>query len=60
MNFKTREATNRLYFLMDNDMLPKDLVIDACLSYLSEADVARMMEMNDFDVTPDDEDDEDE
>ena len=58
MNFETRKATNRLYFLMDEGMLSKDAVIDACLSYLSEADVRDMMEKNELDCVLHDYDEE--
>ena len=44
----TREATNRLLEMLDEGMLDKDLVIMACLKYMSEDDVADMAQFNGF------------
>lgn len=43
----SREYTNKLIEMMDNG-LDQKTVLTACLSYMSEAEVKEMMEMNDF------------
>lgn len=44
----TRKATNKLLEMIDENMLNKDLVIMACLKYMSEDDVADMAHWNGF------------
>ena len=44
----TREYTNKLLEAIDNDILSKDIVIMACLKYMSESDVKDMCEANLF------------
>ncbi len=44
----SRKYTNKLLELVDNDELDKDVVIQACLDYMSEDDVKDMMMANDF------------
>lgn len=44
----TRKATNKLLEMIDENMLNKDLVIMACLKYMSEDDVADMARFNGF------------
>lgn len=44
----TRKATNKLLEMIDENMLNKDLVIMACLKYMSEDDVADMAHFNGF------------
>jgi len=43
-----REYTNKLYDLIEEGLLDKDVVINAFCSYMSEADVQDMMEANEF------------
>lgn len=50
-----REATNRLLEMIDDGLLDRDTVINACVSYMSEADVADMCECNEFFYDDDDE-----
>ena len=54
----TREITNRIYEDMDEGILDPRSVAEACMSYMSESDVAEMARMNEF-FPWDDEDDED-
>ena len=44
----TREATNRILEMVEDGTLDRDLVITACLKYMSEADVADMAHANEF------------
>ena len=44
----TRKFTNRLLEAIEQGALDKDLVIKACLQYMSEAEVQDMCESNDF------------
>jgi hypothetical protein len=41
-----REITNRLYDLVDEGVLSWDMIARACLSYMSESDVADMAQYN--------------
>jgi hypothetical protein len=43
-----RKYTNKLCEMLDVGLISKDHVINACLSYMSEADVQDMMECNDM------------
>ena len=54
-----RESTTRLIDAIDEGLVDKDYVINACLGALSEAEVHQMMLANDILLT-DDEDDEEE
>ncbi len=51
----TREYTNKLLEMLDEGILDKDVVITACLNYMSEYDVRGMMEANAF-IEEEDED----
>ena len=51
----TREYTNKLLEMLDEGILDKDVVITACLNYMSEYDVRGMMEANEF-IEEEDED----
>ena len=53
----SREYTSKLLDLIEDGMLDRDTVIMACVKYMSEADVQDMMEMNEF-IVEQDEDDE--
>lgn len=44
----TRTATNKLLQMVEDGLLDKDIVIQACLEYMSEEDVKDMMVVNDF------------
>ncbi len=54
----TRQYTNQLLEMIEDGLLDKGTVIDACLSYMSESDVQDMMESNDFIEAEEDEDEE--
>lgn len=47
-----RKYTDHLLELIEQGLLDKDLVITACLKYMSESDVQDMAECNEF-VEPD-------
>ena len=54
----SREYTSKLLDLIEDGMLDRDTVIMACVKYMSEDDVQDMMEMNEFILDEDtDEDD---
>ena len=54
----SREYTSKLLDLIQDGMLDRDTVIMACVKYMSEDDVQDMMEMNEFILDEDtDEDD---
>lgn len=57
-----REATTKLLEMVEEGILDRDMVINACMSYMSEDDVADMCCANDIALTGDfgGEDDEDE
>jgi len=55
----TRYYTNQLLEMIEEGILDKDTVINACLSYMSESEVQDMMESNEF-IEEEDEDEEDE
>jgi hypothetical protein len=44
----TRKYTNLLLDMIDEGMIDRDLVITACLKYMSEDEVQDMMEANEF------------
>lgn len=44
----TRQYTNHLLELVEQGVLSKDLLITACLKYMSESDVQDMAESNEF------------
>lgn len=50
-----RKYTNLLLEMLDDGLLDRDLVIEACVKYMSEDDVRGMMEVNE--LIPDCEDD---
>ena len=43
-----RKYTNMLLEMIDDGLIDQDLVITACLKYMSEDDVQDMMEANEF------------
>jgi len=43
-----RKYTNMLLEMIDDGLIDRDLVINACLKYMSEDDVQDMMEANEF------------
>ena len=43
-----RQATNKVLEAIDEGLLDANDVVSACLSYMSESDVAQMTEMNDW------------
>ena len=50
-----REYTNKLLEMVEEGLLDKDMVIMACVKYMSEDDVKGMMEANEM-LEDDDED----
>ena len=44
----SREATKRLYDLLDQGAIGLQQVVDMCTSYMSEADVADMLDANEL------------
>jgi hypothetical protein len=52
----SREYTNKLLEMVDEGLLDKDMVIMACVKYMSEDDVRGMMEANEFLEQDEDED----
>jgi len=54
----SREYTSKLLELIEDGMLDRDTVIMACVKYMSEADVQDMMEINEF-ILEEDEDEDD-
>jgi hypothetical protein len=44
----SRYYTNQLLVMIEEGILDKDTVINACLSYMSESDIQDMMESNEF------------
>ena len=53
----SREKTNQLLEMIEEGIVDRDYVIMACVKYMSEADVADMMHINEMD--PDDWEEED-
>ena len=62
--WQVRKVTNQIFDMLEGGVLDKDTVIAACLSYMSEAEVADMAHVNGFtelyEVNAEDEDEEDE
>ena len=48
MAYITREYTKKVLEAIENEMLSKDLVIMACMNYMSEAQIKDMCEANLF------------
>ncbi len=48
MSDNVRKATNKILDMVDEGILDKDMVIMACLKYMSEDDVADMAHCNEF------------
>ncbi len=44
----SRQFTNKLLEMIEDELLNKDTVIMACVKYMSESDVQDMMESNEF------------
>jgi hypothetical protein len=59
MYIPTREWTNRMLEAVDEGLLDKDQVILACLNWMTDDDVKKMAEANEFFENPDDNDDDD-
>ena len=57
---KTREFTNKILEAVEEGMLDKDMVIMACLKYMSEQQVKDMAEANEFFMDEDEEEEEEE
>jgi hypothetical protein len=53
---KSREYTNKILEAVEAEMLDKDIVIMACLKYMSEQQVKDMAEANEFFAHEDEED----
>lgn len=58
MKISTREYSKKLLDLVEEGILDRDAVICAMINYLSEEEVKRMMEVNEFIVEEDDEEEE--
>jgi len=56
----TRYYTNQLLEMIEEGILDRDTVINACLSYMSESEVQDMMESNEFIEEEEEEDEEEE
>ncbi len=54
-----RQATDKILEMVDDGILDKDMVIMACLKYMSEDDVADMAHCNEFFLNEDDEEEDD-
>jgi len=52
-----RQATDKILEMVEEGILDKDTVIMSCLKYMSEDDVADMAQMNEFFMTTNDEED---
>ncbi|MDP7165908.1 MAG: hypothetical protein QF667_03700 [Candidatus Marinimicrobia bacterium] len=50
-----RQATDKILEMVDDGILDKDMVIMACLKYMSEDDVADMAHCNEFFLNEEDE-----
>jgi hypothetical protein len=46
--WQVRKVTNQIFDMLEEGVLDKDTVIAACLSYMSEAEVADMARANGF------------
>ena len=58
MSVNVREATDKILDMVEQGILDKDMVIMACLKYMSEDDVADMAHCNEFFLNEEDEDEE--
>lgn len=56
----TRKVTNQLLQLVEDGILDPQVVLEACLNYMSEADVADMAHCNELLDYKDEDEDEDE
>ena len=54
-----RQKTNKLLEMIEEGLLDRDTVILACVSYMSEDDVADMMHRNEFNDSDDSDENED-
>jgi len=54
----TRKYTNLLLEMIEDGLLDRDMVIMACVKYMSESDVQDMMEANEM-IAEEDEDEDD-
>ena len=54
-----RKETSRLLEMVEDGLLDKDLVILACVKYMSESDVADMMDCNEWSERFNEDEDED-
>ena len=52
-----RQATDKILEMVEEGILDKDTVIMSCLKYMSEDDVADMTHSNEFFMTTNDEED---
>lgn len=50
----TREKTNKLLELIENDMISAEDVVMMCLKWMSEDDVAEMLQANEVDIDEED------
>lgn len=55
----TRRATNKILEMVEEGVLDKDMVILACLKYMSEDEVADMAFVNEFGLFDEDYEEED-
>lgn len=55
-----RKVTNEILEMIDNGAIDPIQVVQMCLSYMSEADVADMAQANDLSFDDDDDDEEEE
>ena len=53
---QTRKVTNQILEMIEDGMLDAQVVVEACLSYMSEADVADMARCNEL-ILEEEEDD---
>ena len=50
----TREKTNKLLELIENDLISAEDVVMMCLKWMSEDDVAEMLQANEVDIDEED------
>ena len=48
MGYRTRKVTCQLLERVDEGVIDPKVLLEACLSYMSESDVADMARINDF------------
>ena len=58
MSVNVREATDKILEMVEEGILDKDMVIMACLKYMSEDDVADMAHCNEFFLNEEEDDNE--